>query len=163
MRLNAGMLPLHFPLRRSIPAHTRCLAALSTARRHPAFDDAFVVGSVLGDVLRAARATHVAVLAYCFVPDQLLLCLEATPHSATVPAYLQFVKTRSDHAYRQASGGPLWQPDHRLRHLRPTDDARAQARALVQHPVRIGLTRHLGRYPHVGSTVWSREELLRTD
>jgi len=161
------MLPILLPLGLSRPRPyaplTRCLATLSTARRHAAFDDPFVVGSVLGDVLRAARATHVAVLAYCFVPDQLLLCLESTPRGVTVPHYLQMVRTRSDHSYRQSCGSALWQPGHRLRHLRPTDDARAQARALVRHPLRIGLTRSAWRYPYLGSTVWSREELLRPD
>lgn len=139
------------------------MATLSTARRDPLFDDPFVVGSVLGDVLRAAQTTRVAVLAYCFLPDRLLLLLESPPRGVPVSSFLLLVKHHSERAYRQSSGATLWHHDHRVRHLRPSDDARAQARALVLHPVRTGLTRSAWRYPHLGSTVWSREELLRPD
>jgi REP element-mobilizing transposase RayT len=52
-----------------------------------------------------------------------------------------------------ARRGPLWQPAYHDRALRRDEDRLAAARYIVANPLRAGLVRRLGDYPHWDS-IW---------
>ena len=55
---------------------------------------------------------------------------------------------------------PLWQRSYFDRTLRREDALPQLIGYVIANPVRAGLTQRTGDYPHWGSEVWTREDLL---
>ena len=81
-------------------------------------------------------------LAFVIMPDHLhwLLCLEQATLSTVVGA----VKSVTAHAY----GCTLWQEGFHDHALRKEEDLVETARYIVANPLRAGLVKRLGDYPH---------------
>jgi len=141
-------------------SRSRYVLTICTYRRSRTFENPYIVGRTLGEFLRLASAQHIAVLAYCFMPDHVHLLVEGVDAGSERRVFVNLSKERSGYLYRQMSGQVLWQDGYHERLLRDSDDPRKMARYLLENPVRAGIVRHPIQYPHLGSAVWSVKEIL---
>jgi REP element-mobilizing transposase RayT len=118
-----------------------------TCHRFPLFDD-FYRARVLVDIMREdqARGSH-QTLAFVVMPDHLHWLLELK--QGTLSALVGRVKSLAG----KRIGRPLWQDGFHDRALRQEEDVLAVARYIVANPVRAGLVRGVGQYPH-WDAVW---------
>jgi hypothetical protein len=63
--------------------------------------------------------------------------------------------------YRQRTGEYLWQPGYWDRVLRDEDDVLEAVRYIVANPLRAGLVTDLTKYPWVGASRWTIQELAQ--
>jgi REP element-mobilizing transposase RayT len=140
----------------------RYFLTFCTFERRETFRDPAVVALVLTQFRRTARASAFAILAYCVMRDHVHLLVEGKTANADLPGFVRRMKQSSGQAYSRRAKQPLWQEGYYDRVLRPADDAKTVARYIVSNPIRAGLVRMPSEYPHIGSDVWSLEELINS-
>ncbi len=128
-------------------------------RRH-AFIDGNSVALVTRQFLRAANDVGFAMIAYCFMPDHVHLVLEATQENSDLKRFVSRAKQFSGYHFSQCGGGRLWQRYGYERVLRDNESTRSVVKYVLENPVRAGLTDDIRKYPHLGSSLYSREELI---
>jgi putative transposase len=138
----------------------RYFLTFCTFERRKAFSDPKTATCVLTPFRRTAQTSAFVILAYCIMPDHVHLLVEGTTSSADFTRFVKRLKQSSGQIYSRSTKQRLWQEGYYDRVLRPTDDAKLVARYIVANPVRAGLVRGLAEYPHIGSDVWSVDELI---
>ena len=114
-----------------------------TRNREPIFLD-FNAARQLIDILKTEQQMQRAeTLAFVIMPDH-LHWLMTLGHSRTLSQVLQSVKTLS----AKRVGRPIWQGGFHDRALRREEDLQATARYVVANPLRAGLVKRVGDYPH---------------
>ena len=131
-----------------------------TFERGQVFRDPLVATSIITQFRLTARELDFAILAYCLMPDHVHMVVEGKTDTADLRRFVKRAKQRTGQAYSHQSGIRLWQEGYYDRVLRASEDTRAIVRYILENPVRSGLVRHPSEYPHIGSDVWSVEELL---
>lgn len=130
------------------------LVTATTAERRPLFSD-FAYARLLVDELRRLQRGNLAhSLAWVVMPDHFhwLMRLDApVPLSSVVKA----LKGRTARRLGPLLGedGKVWQPGFHDRALRRESELLPTARYVVANPLRAGLVRRLGDYPH-WDAVW---------
>ena len=94
------------------------------------------------------------------MPDHAHFLVEGESDQADFRRFVRHAKQHSGAAYALRYGQPLWQEGYYDRVLRRDTDARGVARYILWNPVRAGLCATPAEYPHLGSDVWSIEELM---
>ena len=94
------------------------------------------------------------------MPDHAHLLIEGMTDAADLQRFVKRAKQRSSQAYAHQTHRRLWQEGYFDRVLRAEEDSRALARYVIENPVRAGLVDRPDQYPHLGSHIWSVEELL---
>jgi REP element-mobilizing transposase RayT len=126
----------------SLPNHAY-LVTIVTASRQPVFTS-FTAARVAARCFHDKNvARYAQTLAFVVMPDHIhwLLQLEASGSlSETVRVY----KAKASLLLRQQ----IWQRGFHDRALRDEDDLRDIARYIVANPLRAGLVKSLGEYPH---------------
>ena len=140
----------------------RYFLTFSTFERQKTFTEPATVACVLTQFRRTSHTSAFAILAYCVMPDHVHLLVEGTTSSANLVKFVKRLKQSSAQVYSQRAKQRLWQEGYYDRVLRPKDDAKAIARYIVANPVRAGLVRSPAEYPHIGSDVWSLDELIES-
>ncbi len=103
-----------------------------------------------------------AVLAYCFMPDHLhAVVLGCTAH-ADLRRFLDRARQRTGYAFARRYGERLWQRGIFERTIRENEDVLATIDYVITNPVRASLVTSARDYPHWGSQIYSREQLLDT-
>ena len=146
-------------------AYTGAVAALLTFCTHgrlERFTSDERVDRVLQQFLRAATETHIAILAYCFMPDHVHLVVQAIDDFGDVARFARLAKQYSAYYEMRARGERLWQPSWHDRMIRRSDDLAAIVRYVLNNPVRAGLVESAQDYRSLGSGMMSREELLES-
>ncbi len=121
-----------------------------------------IVERTLTQFLRAGIQTHVAVIAYCFMPDHVHLVVQTTELTGDVARFARLAKQYAGYAHSQQVGGRFWQPGWHDRLLRKSDDFVTVIRYVLQNPIRAGLAREVQQYPFLGSGILTREALLES-
>jgi len=138
----------------------RYFLTYGTFERTRQFLDANNVALVSTQFLRAASEERFEILTYCFMPDHVHLLIEATDDGCDGKAFIKASKQYSGYYFKAQTGRRLWQRDSFERVLRDTEGSLAVARYILANPVRAGLVQRPLDYPHSGSFVWNRENLL---
>jgi len=94
------------------------------------------------------------------MPDHVHLVVEGTDAEAGLAKFIRHVKQLSGYEYRRLTGFRLWQESYHDRTLRSDESLPDLIGYVIANPVRAGLAKVPEEYPHWGSGVWSREELL---
>jgi REP-associated tyrosine transposase len=131
-----------------------------TYQRQLRFRDESVVALALDQFLQAVAIEHCALLVYCFMPDHLHLLAAGTTVDAEFPRFMKLAKQRSGWAFRRHWTGRLWQEGYFERVLRNDESTPEVIRYIVNNPVRAGLVVKPADYPHWGSSVYTRDEIL---
>ena len=133
-----------------------------TRERVQAFVDSHVVASTLEQIRETALEKRFALLVYCLMPDHAHLLVEGLADTSDLREFAKLAKQRSGAQYGIQIGGRLWQEGYYDHVLRDDEDARQVARYILENPVRAGLVSTLFQYPHLGSDVWTLNELIES-
>ena len=114
----------------------------------------------MSQILRVAGEQHVEVLAYCVMPDHIHLIVIAHAAETDLREFVRLAKQRSGYAFRQATGGRLWQESYFDRTIRNVLELPEVVEYMIRNPVRARFVDDPVDYPHWGSERYSREELL---
>jgi putative transposase len=139
---------------------TACSVRFCTRDREPVFISAAAVEIVLLQFLRAAAATHVAVVAYCFMPDHVHLLVQGMDNGADVRRFIRLAKQYSGYQYSKRFGRPIWQRLGYERVLRASEAVEVAARYILWNPVRAGLVKRAEDYPFSGSQTHDVKDLM---
>lgn len=132
-----------------------------TLERRPLFKEAATVRLADQQFLRAERECAMRVIAYCFMPDHVHLVVEGTDVHADLKAFTKLAKQYSGYYYASCHDGEkLWQRYGYEHVLRDNESTQRTVRYVLENPVRRGLVTHPREYPHLGSHVYSLEQLL---
>src|SRR5690606_35429318 len=131
-------------------------------RRRRLFTDPALVDSVGSQFLQTAEECALAVLAYCFMPDHLHAVVLGGAADADLRRFLDRAKQRTGYMFARTHGGRLWQPGAFERTIRENEDVLATIDYVITNPVRASLVTSARDYPHWGSQIYSREQLLDT-
>ena len=130
------------------------LVTTVTQGRQPLFLDLYAARSVITELKRCQEQGDVESLAWVLMPDHLhwLFALAKAPSLSRV---MQGFKSRSAIAVNRclARQGKVWQSAYHDHGLRDDEDLRETARYVVANPLRAGLARSIGDYPH-WDAVW---------
>ena len=132
-----------------------------THERRRLFDNADHVALVYVQFLRAASESHVAILAYCFMPDHVHLLTEEYSDDADGKRFIARAKHRSGFHFKKRFGRQLWQRYGFERTLRAGDPAMRVARYILENPVRAGLVARVQDHPFLGSNIYTVEQILK--
>ncbi len=138
------------------------LLTFCTSGRRQTFVSRVNVDRTLTQFLRAGVQTHVALIAYCFMPDHVHLIVQTTDLAGDVARFARLAKQYAGYAHSQQVGRRLWQPGWHDRLLRKSDDFVTVIRYVLQNPIRAGLAREVPQYPFLGSGILTREALLES-
>jgi len=124
-----------------------------THKRLPFFEDFYSARCVITQLRQAEHEGAVNSLAWVVMPDHIHWLIELKLTS--LQTLMRRFKSRSSCAiYRTGKlKGRLWQAGFHDRALRKEEDVPAVARYIVCNPLRAGLARRLGDYPH-WDAVW---------
>jgi REP element-mobilizing transposase RayT len=124
-----------------------CLTTV-VACRHPLFLDFRAARVVIHAMRDLQLEGQVVSLAFVVMPDHLHWLIELG--SGSLERVMRLLKTRSARRIHRAGlfRGPVWQAGFHDRAARRDDNIVAMARYIAANPIRAGLARHLGDYPH---------------
>ena len=94
------------------------------------------------------------------MPDHVHLLVYGTSLCADLRAFVVHFKKLTGFEYSQGTGRRLWQSGYHDRVLRDDESTEAVARYVLENPVRAGLTREIGEYPHAGSDLYDARAIL---
>jgi REP element-mobilizing transposase RayT len=133
---------------------------ICTNQRGRHFADVDTLALVREQFLRVAVAERFAVLAYCFMPDHLHAVVAAQVESADLHRFVRLAKQHSGFVFSRVSSRRLWQESYFERVVRSDGSLAELIRYMIENPVRAGLVETPSEYPHWGSQICSREEIL---
>ncbi|WP_293367814.1 transposase [Nevskia sp.] len=124
-----------------------------TAARRPVFVDFRTARAVIAQMRALDASGAIESLAWVLMPDHLhwLLALRGDATLAQLMHQLKGSTAREVNRL-QRSRGTLWQRAYHDHALRDDEDVQAIARYIVANPLRAGLVRRLGDYPHWDAT-----------
>jgi REP-associated tyrosine transposase len=129
-------------------------------RRRRLLDDGDVRELVASELRRTSEAMGFAIIAYCLMPDHLHIVCEALAEESDLQAFVQLFKQRAAFGWKQRTGERLWQPSYYDHVLRESESTRSVVRYTLENPVRAHLVDEPSRYPHMGSFVYRRDDLI---
>jgi REP-associated tyrosine transposase len=94
------------------------------------------------------------------MPDHIHRVVVGMLDTSDLLAFIRRAKQFSGYYYSSRFRERLWQPDGYELVLRDNEVTGAVIRYVVANPVRAGLVSRLEDYPHFGSTMYSREDLI---
>ena len=138
----------------------RYYLTICTHGRCRSFADTETVAQTLLQFLRVAAEESIEIVAYCFMPDHVHFIVVATSPSADLQRFVRLAKKRSGFAFARKTGHRLWQDSYFERVVRGDQGLPGLIEYVVHNPVRAGIARTAAEYPHWGSQVHSRDEIL---
>ena len=131
-----------------------------TYERRVIFVDSDSVRLAFAQILRAADEKGFEITTYCFMPDHVHLIVTGLGDNSDAKAFIKAAKQYSAHHFAEQRRTRLWARYGYERVMRDATERAMTMRYIVENPVRAGLVRSALEYPHVGSDVWSLEELI---
>ena len=132
----------------SLPGQVYFLTTV-THDREPLFSDFAHARLTIGELRRLNDTALVTSLAWVVMPDHLHWLL-ALGHSHSIDIVVKMLKGRTAAALNRRSSrrAPVWQRNYYDHALREDEDLTRTARYIVANPLRAGLVKKLGDYPH---------------
>jgi putative transposase len=132
----------------SLPGQVYFLTAVSFERQ-PVFAEFALARLVVNEMRRLHDTALVSSLAWVVMPDH-IHWLFALGHTRSLSIMVKMLKARTAQCInrRTAPHGPMWQNGYYEHAVRKDEDLASIARYIVANPVRKGLVRRVGDYPH---------------
>ena len=126
----------------------------SSLNREPVFNDFAAARILIRTLRREQDADHVMSLAFVVMPDHMHWLVQLKS-DRTLSDIMDTMKSRSARQINRhlRRRGPLWQRGFWDRAVRQDEDLLAIARYIVANPLRAGLVKLPGGYPHWDS-IW---------
>jgi REP element-mobilizing transposase RayT len=128
-------------------------------RRH-AFDDAAARDVVLSCLRHISETHRFAVFVYCLMPDHVHFVVQGRADDSDCLVFVRIFKQKTAFAWKQRIGERLWQNSFHDRVLRDSEATQRVVRYVLENPVRANLVTSAEMYPHSGSLVYNRAELI---
>ena len=138
----------------------RYFLTICTQGRARVFMTRDAVEVVLAQLLQSARDEHMAVIAYCFMPDHLHLLVEGTDPVSQLTKFVRVFKQRSAFHWKRVFGSELWQRSYFERVLRSHESSIEVARYILANPLRAGIVESVEDYPFLGSLTMPVRDVL---
>jgi putative transposase len=119
-----------------------------TLHRQPVFADFQAARCLIHCLRQASHLQHAETLAFVVMPDHLHWLMQLG-EGIDLSRCMGSVKSIS----ARQLGMPLWQQGFHDHAVRKEEDLPALARYVVSNPVRVGLVKRVGEYPH-WDAVW---------
>lgn len=94
------------------------------------------------------------------MPDHLHVLLYGESADSDFRALVKRFKQLTSFAHKQIRGTELWQPGYHEHVLRGDEATASVVRYILENPVRAGLAKTLGEYPHAKSDLYDTKALL---
>ena len=120
----------------------------TTLNRENIFQDFYTARAVINSLRQSELLDHANTLAFVVMPDHLHWLMQLGG-SVNLSSVVSGVKSSTAHAL----GHPIWQSGFYDHALRKEENIQAVARYIVANPLRAGLVKYLGDYPH-WDAVW---------
>jgi len=113
------------------------------------FNDFTVARLLVREIRRIHVSGNATSLAWVVMPDHLHWLFQLH-QNWTLDVAMKTLKARSAHTINRYLGrqGSVWQRAYFDRAIRKDEDMRQLARYIVANPLRAGLVRDIGKYPH---------------
>ena len=131
-----------------------------TYERRALFLESDAVVAVRSQIQRAANDQRFAVIAYCYMPDHLHLLVNGEHPNSDCRAFITRSKQLSGFHYQRVFGRRLWQRYGYEHVVRTEEGVLSVARYILENPLRAQLTFDVRKYPFIGSSVYSVDEIL---
>jgi putative transposase len=138
----------------------RYFLAFCTHNRQRLFEVPSHVALVEEHFLRTAKNTGFADLVHCFMPDHLHAVVEGRTNDADLRTFISRAKQYSGFHFKKQFGQRLWQRYGYERILRDDESTPAVIRYVLHNPIRAGLVKTVAEYPFIGSSEYTRAELI---
>jgi hypothetical protein len=112
-----------------------------------------VVFPVLTALREASRVHQFDVVAYCFLPDRLVIVVRGRSEGSDMKKFLEAFRPASTAALAARIAGPLWARKYLERVLRKTENTKVIAEEIFRLPVKAGMANDPSAYPYQGSFV----------
>ena len=134
--------------RHSLHHQVYCITTV-TRGRHPWFTDITAARLLVRELRRLHEQGDVSSLAWVVMPDPLHWLIQLNQRW-TLSTVVKTLKARSALSINRhlCQQGSLWQRAYYDRAARKDEDIRGIARYIVANPLRAGLVRNIGCYPH---------------
>jgi putative transposase len=131
-----------------------------TRNRQEHFKDPATVEMVVSAFSATADEHDFAIIVYCVMPDHVHLLVDGKNDGAHLPPFMKSAKQRSGYLFRRTHSQRLWQEGYYEHVLRDEERTESVVLYIIENPVRKKLVADVMDYPHWGSTLFSRPELL---
>jgi putative transposase len=138
----------------------RYFLTMCAYRRRFVFTDVGTIDLVIEQIRFTSAEQGIENIAYCFLWDHLHMLVAGTCESSDLRKFATLMKQRSAWRFARLGQGPLWQAGYYDRVLRHEEATAGVVQYIIQNPVRAKLVESPGDYPHWGSGLYTREELL---
>jgi REP-associated tyrosine transposase len=138
----------------------RYFLTFCTHNRKPFFTRGLIVACVIDEFLRVAVEERLEILAYCFMPDHVHLLVEGVQDDSDLRRFIFRLKQATGFTFQQRFKERLWQRYGYERVLRGDEATRDIVRYTLNNPIRAKLVEDLSLYPFIGSSRYTRAELL---
>ncbi|HZJ30263.1 MAG TPA: transposase [Vicinamibacterales bacterium] len=108
----------------------------------------------------AAVCERFALVAYCYMPDHLHLLVNGEHPHFDCRAFITRSKQLSGFHYQRVFRRRLWQRYGYEHVVRTEEGVLTVARYILENPLRAQLTFDVRKYPFIGSSVYSVDEIL---
>lgn len=125
-----------------------------THNRRKIFNDFNTARIVINSMRRLHDCEHVQSLSWVVMPDHLHWLIQLTDE-CSLAEIIKCLKAQSAHSINRYlnNSGSVWQRSYFDRCLRKEEDVKGVSRYIVANPLRAGLVKEIGDYPH-WDTVW---------
>jgi REP element-mobilizing transposase RayT len=131
-----------------------------TYDRQPHFTDAETVALVEAQFLRASTEQPFALIAYVYMPDHVHIVAEGTEAHSDLKDFVKRAKQYSGYYWMRSGHPRLWQRYGHEHVLRDDESTRKVVAYILENPLRAALAASVYDYPFIGSTVYTRDQLI---
>ncbi len=143
--------------RYSIPNQIYCVTTV-TRNRRPLFNEINTARSLVHELRRLHENKHVTSIAWVIMPDHLHWLLQLNEYWP-LSKVMKSLKANSALTINHHLGqrGSIWQKAYYDRATRKYEDIRGIARYIIANPLRAGLAKNIGDYPH-WDCIWMSDQ-----
>jgi putative transposase len=138
----------------------RYFLTICTYRRRLAFKDPSTIDLVMEQIRFTAGEQGIENIAYCFMSNHLHILVAGGSETSDLRKFAKLMKQRSGWRFARRGEGRLWQPGYYDRVLRDEDATASVVKYIIANPVRAEIVAAPLDYPHWGSALYTREQLL---
>ena len=131
----------------SIANHYYCITLVANSRRS-LFNDLSLNRLLINEMRRLEEEGACKSIVFIFMPDHIHWLLQLKTHLTLSSVIRSFKGRCSKLAREQSQISKLWQPDYYDHMIRDESDLVNCARYIVANPLRAGLVKNVGSYPH---------------
>lgn len=132
------------------------LVTTVTDARRPLFSEMWAARLVINAMRYHAGQGHIEPLAYVLMPDHmhwLFVLQEPLSLSKLMASVKGYSAKQINRRLAECDGKTVWQPGYHDHAVRQDEDLRSMARYVIANPIRAGLVKDIGDYPH-WDAVW---------